>query len=62
MAIKHLVFAIYIYIASLIEESNIKFEYISCTNYFKSKNNFKSSFLNHTHNCALKSSYSYTRV
>jgi hypothetical protein len=62
MTIKRLVFARNIYITCLIAELNIEFEYISYTIYFKSKNNFKSSILNHTRICALKPSYSYVRV
>jgi hypothetical protein len=62
MTIKRLVFARNIYITFLIAELNIEFKYISYTIYFKSKNNFKSSILNHTRICALKPSYSYVRV
>jgi hypothetical protein len=62
MTIKRLVFARNIYITCLIAELNIEFKYISYTIYFKSKNNFKSSILNHTRIYALKPSYSYVRV
>jgi hypothetical protein len=68
MTIKRLVFARNIYITCLIAELNIEYIYIyiyiyiSYTIYFKSKNNFKSSILNHTRIYALKPSYSYVRV
>jgi hypothetical protein len=46
----------------LIIELGIEIEYISYTSYFKSKNNFKSSIIHHTHIYALKPSYSCIKV
>jgi hypothetical protein len=61
--LKQLVSARNTYITCLIAELHINIKYTHThTRYFKSKNNFKSLILSHTYICALKPSYSCSRI